>query len=94
MARECQILAPEGDFYLDYLFACCVEMELCQRPAATSVVHVNVFCWIFVSDFILDLLSKPELREKYQKFAFRDHVDSHPHLRCCPGNSRLGMICG
>ncbi|XP_022184559.2 potential E3 ubiquitin-protein ligase ariadne-2 [Nilaparvata lugens] len=36
-------------------------------------------------DFVLTLLTKPQLRDKYQQFAFRDYVKSHPHLRFCPG---------
>lgn len=36
-------------------------------------------------DFVLSLLSKPNMRDKYQKFTFRDYVKSHPQLRFCPG---------
>lgn len=36
-------------------------------------------------DFVLTLLSRPSTREKYQQFAFRDYVKSHPQLRFCPG---------
>ncbi|XP_075219801.1 E3 ubiquitin-protein ligase ari-2 isoform X2 [Lycorma delicatula] len=36
-------------------------------------------------DFVLTLLTRPQLREKYQQFAFRDYVKSHPQLRFCPG---------
>lgn len=36
-------------------------------------------------DFVLTLLSKPSLRDKYQQFAFHDYVKSHPQLRFCPG---------
>ncbi|KAG8230447.1 hypothetical protein J437_LFUL014711, partial [Ladona fulva] len=36
-------------------------------------------------DMILSLLTRPNLREKYQQFAFRDYVKSHPELRFCPG---------
>ncbi|GLG98786.1 Potential E3 ubiquitin-protein ligase ariadne-1, partial [Gryllus bimaculatus] len=36
-------------------------------------------------DFVLNSLSRPALRDKYQQFAFRDYVRSHPHLRFCPG---------
>jgi len=57
-----------------------------KQGASSTVQCMARDCQILApEDFILDLLSKPELREKYQKFAFRDHVDSHPHLRCCPG---------
>lgn len=36
-------------------------------------------------DLVLNLLNRPILREKYQQFAFRDYVKSHPELRFCPG---------
>ncbi|CAL8129637.1 unnamed protein product [Orchesella dallaii] len=36
-------------------------------------------------DFVLALINKPNIREKYQRFAFRDYVKSHPQLRFCPG---------
>ncbi|KAJ8686389.1 hypothetical protein QAD02_022183 [Eretmocerus hayati] len=36
-------------------------------------------------DFVLSLLSKPTMRERYQQFVFRDYVKSHPQLRFCPG---------
>ncbi|CAG0896887.1 unnamed protein product [Cyprideis torosa] len=34
-------------------------------------------------DFVLANLSQPRLRERYQVFAFRDYVNSHPQLRFC-----------
>lgn len=36
-------------------------------------------------DMVLSLIARPMLREKYQQFAFRDFVKSHPELRFCPG---------
>ncbi|XP_076475890.1 E3 ubiquitin-protein ligase ari-2 isoform X2 [Bombus vancouverensis nearcticus] len=36
-------------------------------------------------DFVLSLLTKPNMRERYQQFAFCDYVKSHPQLRFCPG---------
>lgn len=36
-------------------------------------------------DFVLTLVSRPNVREKYQHFAFRDYVRTHPELRFCPG---------
>lgn len=43
-------------------------------------------CGLIASeDFVLSLLKKPHLREKYHKFAFRDYVRTHPQLRFCPG---------
>ncbi|XP_031788697.1 potential E3 ubiquitin-protein ligase ariadne-2 isoform X1 [Nasonia vitripennis] len=36
-------------------------------------------------DFVLSILTKPIMRERYQQFVFRDYVKSHPQLRFCPG---------
>ncbi|XP_011151158.1 potential E3 ubiquitin-protein ligase ariadne-2 [Harpegnathos saltator] len=36
-------------------------------------------------DFVLSILTKPNMRERYQQFAFCDYVKSHPQLRFCPG---------
>lgn len=36
-------------------------------------------------DFVLSLLTKPNMRESYQQLAFCDYVKSHPQLRFCPG---------
>lgn len=38
-------------------------------------------------DFVLNLLTHPTTRGKYQEFAFRDYVQSHPQLRFCPGTN-------
>uniref|UniRef100_T1GU21 RBR-type E3 ubiquitin transferase n=1 Tax=Megaselia scalaris TaxID=36166 RepID=T1GU21_MEGSC len=36
-------------------------------------------------DLVLNLVTRPVMRDKYQQFAFRDYVKSHPELRFCPG---------
>lgn len=36
-------------------------------------------------DLVLTLVTRPVMREKYQQFAFKDFVKSHPELRFCPG---------
>lgn len=36
-------------------------------------------------DLVLTLVTRPVMRDKYQQFAFRDYVKSHPELRFCPG---------
>lgn len=33
-------------------------------------------------DFVLDTVSKPELREKYQQYAFNDYVEVKHELKC------------
>lgn len=43
-------------------------------------------CGVLVpEDFVLSLLTKPNMRDRYQSFAFRDYVKTHPQLRFCPG---------
>ncbi|XP_046983563.1 potential E3 ubiquitin-protein ligase ariadne-2 isoform X1 [Schistocerca americana] len=36
-------------------------------------------------DFVLSQVSRPATRERYQQFAFRDYVKSHPEFQFCPG---------
>lgn len=36
-------------------------------------------------DLVMNLLTRPHLRDKYQQFIFQDYVKSHPQLRFCPG---------
>lgn len=38
-------------------------------------------------DFVLEHISRANLREKYLQFAFQDYVKSHPQLRFCPGKN-------
>lgn len=40
---------------------------------------------IVPEDMVLQLLSRTDLRDKYQQFVFADYVRSHPQLRFCPG---------
>lgn len=43
-------------------------------------------CEVLVpEDFVLSLLTKSNMRDRYQNFAFRDYVKTHPQLRFCPG---------
>lgn len=43
-------------------------------------------CKILVpEDFVLNLVSNPKVRDKYQQYTFGDYVKSHPELRFCPG---------
>lgn len=44
-------------------------------------------------ELVLNLLTKPVVRDKYQQFAFLDYVKSHPELRFCPGpNCQVSKI--
>ncbi|CAG2104951.1 unnamed protein product [Medioppia subpectinata] len=53
----------------------------------TNIECMASNCRILVpEDFALNLLAtKSSLRDKYQQFAFRDYVNSHPKLRYCVG---------
>lgn len=57
-----------------------------NQGSSTSIGCMSSNCNERVpEDLVLNLLNKPFLREKYQQFAFRDYVRSHPELRFCPG---------
>ncbi|XP_074645621.1 putative E3 ubiquitin-protein ligase ariadne-2 isoform X2 [Tubulanus polymorphus] len=67
----------------------CWEMHFqiqVSQGISTGIECMGEDCNILVpEDFVLTLLNKPAHREKYQHFAFRDHVETHPELRFCPG---------
>ncbi|KAJ6641343.1 putative E3 ubiquitin-protein ligase ariadne-2 [Pseudolycoriella hygida] len=45
-------------------------------------------------ELVLSLLTKPNIRDKYQQFTFSDYVKSHPQLRFCPGaNCQIIIQC-
>lgn len=57
-----------------------------QQGVSTGISCMAHDCGLLApEDFVLSLLTKMPLREKYQEFAFRDYVKSHPELRFCPG---------
>lgn len=61
------------------------EVQITQG-VSTGISCMAQECGLLApEDFVLSLLSRFALRERYQKFAFRDYVTSHPELRFCPG---------
>ncbi|BET02256.1 IBR [Nesidiocoris tenuis] len=61
------------------------EVQITQG-VSTGISCMAQDCGLLApEDFVLSLLTKMPLREKYQEFAFRDYVKSHPELRFCPG---------
>ncbi|CAH0747019.1 unnamed protein product [Bemisia tabaci] len=61
---------------------------------STGIACMAQDCGVLTpEDFVLSLAPRPQLREKYQMFCFRDYVKSHPHLRFCPGlNCNVVML--
>jgi len=60
---------------------------------STAIECMEPRCPILApEDFVLNLLSVPDLRAKYQQFAFQDYVKSHPQLRFCPGADCQSVI--
>lgn len=61
------------------------EVQITQG-VSTGISCMAQDCGLLApEDFVLSLLNRFSLRERYQKFAFSDYVKSHPELRFCPG---------
>ncbi|XP_012258311.1 potential E3 ubiquitin-protein ligase ariadne-2 isoform X2 [Athalia rosae] len=61
------------------------EVQIIQG-ISTGIGCMAQDCEVLVpEDFVLSLLTKLTMRERYQQFVFRDYVKSHPQLRFCPG---------
>ncbi|XP_013385980.1 potential E3 ubiquitin-protein ligase ariadne-2 [Lingula anatina] len=57
-----------------------------EQGVSTGIECMGKDCNILATeDFVLSTVSQPEIRDKYQRFAFSDYVKSHPELRFCPG---------
>ncbi|XP_063972023.1 potential E3 ubiquitin-protein ligase ariadne-2 isoform X2 [Diachasmimorpha longicaudata] len=65
----------------------CMHFEVqISQGISTDIGCMAQNCDVLVpEDFVLQLLTKPSMRDKYQHFAFRDYVKTHPQLRFCPG---------
>lgn len=57
-----------------------------NQGISTGIGCMATKCNVLVpEELVLKLLNRPQLRNKYQHFAFQDYVKSHPELRFCPG---------
>ncbi|KAK2163122.1 hypothetical protein LSH36_85g05039 [Paralvinella palmiformis] len=57
-----------------------------QTAVSTGIECMFKDCCVLVpEDFVLQIVTNPKIRDKYQEFCFRDYVNSHPELRFCPG---------
>ncbi|XP_045482679.1 potential E3 ubiquitin-protein ligase ariadne-2 [Harmonia axyridis] len=66
---------------------CHFEVQI-NQGISTSISCMAKDCGILApEDFVLKHISRANLREKYQQFAFQDYVKSHPFLRFCPGRN-------
>lgn len=74
-----------GHFFCKDCWTSHFEIRILQGTT-TSIECMGQACNILVpEDFVLSILTKSSLREKYRQFSFSDYVKSHPHLRFCPG---------
>ncbi|ESN94505.1 hypothetical protein HELRODRAFT_69165 [Helobdella robusta] len=57
-----------------------------QSGHSTSIECMGRECDLLVpEDMVMNILTNPNMRDKYQEYMFKDHVKSHPELRFCPG---------
>lgn len=57
-----------------------------NQGISTGICCMATHCNVLVpEELVLKLLNRPQMRTKYQHFAFNDYVKSHPELRFCPG---------
>lgn len=74
-----------GHYFCTECWAMHFEIQILQG-ISTAIECMGLSCNILVpEDFVLSMLTKPVLREKYQQFMFSDYVRTHPELRYCPG---------
>lgn len=68
------------------------EIQISQG-VSTAIGCMAQQCDVLVpEDFVLQLLTRTTLRDKYQQFTFRDYVRSHPLLRFCPGPNCRSIV--
>lgn len=87
-----QKVSPEGVHSLSCGHGFCSEcwqtyfQYQIQYGHSTAIECMGKGCNILVpEDFVQNILTNSNLRDKYQEYAFKDHVKSHPELRFCPG---------
>ncbi|XP_073976847.1 E3 ubiquitin-protein ligase ari-2 [Rhodnius prolixus] len=74
-----------GHLFCNECWSTHFEVQITQG-VSTGISCMAQDCGLLApEDFVLSLLTKMPQREKYQEFAFRDYVKSHPELRFCPG---------
>jgi ariadne-2 len=61
------------------------EIQVAQGISTQIRCMANECDVLVPEDLVLNLVSRPQIRDKYQQFAFQDYVKSHPELRFCPG---------
>ncbi|KAL7048932.1 hypothetical protein ACKWTF_003534 [Chironomus riparius] len=63
------------------------EIQVSQG-ISTQIRCMAAGCDVLVpEDLVLSLISRPQVRDKYNQFSFQDYVKSHPELRFCPGTN-------
>lgn len=93
MCSVCAMYQPNDKFHAitcDHSFCKdCWSMHFetqINQGISTSIYCMAPKCDLRVpEDLVLRLMHRPQLRSRYQRFAFQDYVKSHPELRFCPG---------
>ncbi|KAG8188169.1 hypothetical protein JTE90_019448 [Oedothorax gibbosus] len=76
-----------GHYFCKECWSTHFEIQI-NQGITTMMECMGQGCSLLVpEDFVLSILNKAILREKYQKFSFSDYVKSHPELRFCPGTN-------
>ncbi|KAG5677911.1 hypothetical protein PVAND_007627 [Polypedilum vanderplanki] len=76
-----------GHSFCTFCWSTHFEIQVSQG-ISTQIRCMAPACDVLVpEDLVLSLISKPQIRDKYQQFAFQDYVKSHPELRFCPGTN-------
>ncbi|XP_077292104.1 E3 ubiquitin-protein ligase ari-2 [Arctopsyche grandis] len=83
-----------GHSFCNDCWAMHFEVQIMQG-VSTGIECMATNCEVRApEDFVLALVHKPSLRDRYQQFCFQDYVKSHPQLRYCPGPNCQVVIQG
>ncbi|KAL1450046.1 hypothetical protein WDU94_002506 [Cyamophila willieti] len=73
-----------GHSFCQYCWARHFEVQI-NQGITLDISCMASQCNILVPEALILTLLRPSLHEKYEAFAFRDFVSTHPSLRFCPG---------
>ncbi|XP_054710603.1 potential E3 ubiquitin-protein ligase ariadne-2-like [Uloborus diversus] len=74
-----------GHFFCKECWSTHFEIQIFHGITTTMECMAQKCSLLVPEDFVLNIVNKSSLREKYQQFSFSDYVKSHPALRFCPG---------
>ncbi|KAI1715390.1 IBR domain, a half RING-finger domain-containing protein [Ditylenchus destructor] len=84
--KECLVSLDCGHVFCEECWELHIDAQL-QNGVSTKIECMDTDCHVICpEDFALKMLKyKPRLKHRYLQLTFREHVNSHPHLRWCPG---------